>query len=126
MARIITVYCDENGLSAAMESSLPHVFPPSPFYHDAAESWCVITGTRGDFGDWHTVTSPLLSIVLTGEWEVEVESGATFLMKPGDMLFANDTTGKGHRSRVVSQVPCTVAGVGINSLPAPLCSLLPG
>ncbi|MDO6475157.1 hypothetical protein Q4520_06990 [Alteromonas sp. 1_MG-2023] len=126
MAKIVTVYCDNNGRSAAVETSLPQVFPASPLYQDAAESWCVITGTRGDFGDWHTVTSPLLSIVLTGEWEVETECGAKFLMKPGDMLFAADTTGKGHRSRVVSPVPCTVAGIGLKSLPASLCSLLPG
>lgn len=50
--------------------------------------------------DWHTAPNRQLVFVLTGTVEVETTDGAVRRWGPGSMLFADDTTGKGHRTRV--------------------------
>jgi hypothetical protein len=53
--------------------------------------------------DWHTSTARTLFVVLSGEWEVTASDGECRRFSTGDVLLVEDTTGKGHASRVVSQ-----------------------
>jgi hypothetical protein len=41
--------------------------------------------------------------MLEGTVEIEVGAGTTRRFGPGDILLAEDTTGRGHRSRTVNQ-----------------------
>src|SRR4029078_2787308 len=60
-------------------------------------------GPSGWTGDWHVSPSRNLFVVISGEWEVEASDGLTRKFSPNSVLLAEDLTGKGHRSRVVSK-----------------------
>ena len=55
--------------------------------------------------DWHTAPRRQAIIMLRGSVDVEIGDGTVRRFGPGDVLFAEDTTGRGHRSRVVDQQP---------------------
>lgn len=61
------------------------------------------TTGRDRFVDWHTAGPGGLSVMLEGSMEIEVSNGDRCTVLPGDMLFALDTRGQGHRLRVPSQ-----------------------
>jgi quercetin dioxygenase-like cupin family protein len=52
--------------------------------------------------DWHNAPRRQYGIQLEGEHEIEVGDGTKRLFRPGDILLAEDTTGRGHISRVLS------------------------
>jgi hypothetical protein len=52
-------------------------------------------------GDWHPAPARNFFIVISGEWEVEASDGAVRHFAPKDVLLAEDTVGKGHKSAVV-------------------------
>lgn len=58
---------------------------------------------QGALYDWHNAPQPQYIIYLEGMVEVEASGGETRLFNPGDILFATDTTGKGHITRTLSK-----------------------
>jgi quercetin dioxygenase-like cupin family protein len=48
---------------------------------------------------------PRFVITLSGTLEFEVKSGATFTIRPGDILLAQDNTGSGHKWRLLGDEP---------------------
>ena len=62
------------------------------------------TGPDYDY-DWHTVPRRQYVITLSGGVDIEVGDGTTRRFGPGDILLAEDTTGRGHRSRAVNSQP---------------------
>lgn len=73
-----------------------------------------ITGTAGEYKDWHAATMAGLSIALAGAWEIEAGSGQRRTLGTGSVLLMLDTQGQGHRSRGLGDIPSTVIGVGID------------
>lgn len=57
---------------------------------------------KGSNFDWHTAPQPQYIVYLEGEVEVEASDGEKRVFKPGDILFANDLTGKGHITRTLT------------------------
>lgn len=55
----------------------------------------------GWIGAWHTSPSRNLFVVLSGEWEVTASDGESRRFGPRSVLLVEDTTGKGHASRVI-------------------------
>jgi hypothetical protein len=55
--------------------------------------------------DWHPAPRRQYVVTLSGSWEIECSDGAKRLFKPGDVMLAEDLTGKGHVSRDVGIVP---------------------
>lgn len=55
--------------------------------------------------EWHCAPRRQYTITLTGEAEIEVGDGTVKSVKPGDVLLAEDLTGEGHITRVVSPEP---------------------
>jgi len=53
-------------------------------------------------GDWHPSPRRQYLIFVAGEVEGETSDGQTRRFGPGSVVLLEDTTGKGHRSRVVS------------------------
>jgi len=53
--------------------------------------------------DWHPSSGRHLFAVLSGMWEVTASDGEVRTFAKGDVLLVEDTTGKGHTSRVISQ-----------------------
>lgn len=54
--------------------------------------------------DWHHAPTPQFAINLTGYLQVEVSDGTKRKIGPGDLVFLDDTTGKGHITRLLSPV----------------------
>ena len=59
--------------------------------------------TAGDYYiDWHNAPRRQFLITLEGKNEIEVGDGTKRQFGPGDILLAEDTTGRGHISRGLS------------------------
>jgi quercetin dioxygenase-like cupin family protein len=110
IANVTRLYSDANGESRFEDSNielnltnyvitgpplhLSNPFPASSFsYFDAPAGWQ---------SDWHASKSRNLFIVISGTWEVTTSDGETRTFAKGCVLLVEDTTGKGHSSRVVS------------------------
>ena len=123
--KTVCVFCRQDGSSDLIEINNAFDLPVSSGSFYKADSWSVFGGVmHKNFGDWHTVHSPLMSIVVAGAWEIQASSGARSFLEVGDILFAFDFHGKGHRSRIASEVPCAVIGVGVKSVPDSILSEL--
>src|SRR5262245_42193850 len=106
------LYADASGEShfkdveVALQAS--NFAPPAPplymssFY--PATQWCYLSAPAGWVGDWHPVPRRQFLFYLAGRVEIQVSDGEVRSFEPGDILLAEDTTGKGHLSRVVSSV----------------------
>lgn len=65
--------------------------------------------------DWHPSSARNLFFVLSGEWEVTASDGETRRFGVGSVLLVEDTTGKGHSSRVVSETDSLAAMVQLRN-----------
>jgi hypothetical protein len=80
------------------------VNPPDPF-------------VGGEWDHWHPVPYPEFFVWLEGEVEVQVSDGEVRRFGPGDMMLCEDTSGKCHRTRRLTD------GVRAVSIPlAPIAS----
>ncbi len=62
--------------------------------------------TEGDYNyDFHTAPRRQYVINLQGEVEIEVGDGTKRILRSGEILLAEDTTGQGHISRAVDGKP---------------------
>lgn len=62
--------------------------------------------TSGDYAyQWHNAPTRQFVLMLEGQVEIEVGSGEKRLFGDGDILLAEDTTGRGHISRAVDGQP---------------------
>ncbi|MFC1964280.1 hypothetical protein ACFLV1_02745 [Chloroflexota bacterium] len=53
--------------------------------------------------DWHPAPRRQFHITLEGEGEMEIGDGTKRRLKAGDVMLAEDTTGRGHISRKLSK-----------------------
>jgi hypothetical protein len=66
----------------------------------------VFRETAGDYDyDFHTAPRRQYVVNLEGEVEIEVGDGTRRVLRSGDVLLAEDTTGQGHISRAVAGKP---------------------
>jgi len=66
----------------------------------------VFRETAGDYNyDLHTAPRRQFVVNLEGEVEIEVGDGTRRILRSGDILLAEDTTGQGHISRAVAGKP---------------------
>jgi hypothetical protein len=59
----------------------------------------------GTFIDFHTAPRRQWLITLSGTVEIVTEDGTTRRFGTGDAMLAEDTTGRGHTTRIVSSEP---------------------
>jgi len=62
------------------------------------------TDKNYDFG-WHNAPRRQFVVTLEGELEIEIGNGSTRRFGPGDILLAEDTSGRGHIARTVGNKP---------------------
>lgn len=55
--------------------------------------------------DWHTAPVRQLVITLSGILDFETRSGQHFMLRPGDILLAEDTAGGGHSWKLTDDQP---------------------
>lgn len=66
----------------------------------------------GSFIDFHPAPREQYVLYLTASVEIGLGDGTSTVMEPGDVLLANDTTGRGHTSRVVVGGLCAFVPLG--------------
>ena len=62
------------------------------------------TRSGGSF-EWHKDPVPRFVITLSGVLQFETRGGDTFVIRPGDILLAEDNTGTGHRWKLIGDDP---------------------
>lgn len=65
----------------------------------------------GTFIDWHPAPRRQYVIILSGQLEIGLGDGSIRQFGPGDARLVEDTTGKGHTTRVVGSEPVLTAVV---------------
>ena len=55
--------------------------------------------------DWHDAPATQYVITLSGTLEFTLHNGETFIIRTGDILIAMDTTGSGHKWRLIDDQP---------------------
>ena len=55
--------------------------------------------------DWHNAPHRQYVITLSGRLEFETRAGKKQIVEPGDILLAEDTSGGGHRWRLINDKP---------------------
>jgi Cupin domain len=81
-----------------LEGAAPLELSPA----QAAMDYRFMNAPAGWTSDWHPSSARNLFVVITGEWEVTASDGEARRFRTGDVLLVEDTTGKGHTSRVTS------------------------
>jgi hypothetical protein len=64
-----------------------------------------------DMHEPHPASDPQWVVMLRGLIEVEVSDGTCRRFGPGDLVFATDTTGRGHITRTVGDGPHEALGI---------------
>jgi len=65
--------------------------------------------------DWHRAPTTQYVITLSGKLEFATQGGETFTLNPGEILIALDTTGTGHKWRLIDDQPWKRAYVRFDS-----------
>ncbi|MDF3054529.1 MAG: hypothetical protein K0Q74_436 [Gammaproteobacteria bacterium] len=104
---ITRIYTAENGLSYFED-----VLPPTLYPIGKKQRVSQILGAArlfefdADFQcDWHISSKRCYYLYLQGRQAVEVSGGGQKEFGPGDIILAEDLSGKGHRSWSTSHVP---------------------
>ena len=116
MIRCVRIWTGPDGHSLFEEGhiALPHGERGDVLSHvlDAASVSFRETRAGGAFAA-HRAPRLQLVLTLSGTLEFQTASGATFVIRPGDVLLADDTTGNGHSWRLVDDQPWRRAYVAV-------------
>ena len=105
----IRLYTGDDGKSHVEEID-PTTHPAWTALHEA-KGIVFRSSPPGRFSDWHIAPRRQYIITLSGQGEIGLEDGTTHILGPGDVNLAEDTTGKGHTTRVIGDVPRVTATV---------------
>ena len=79
--------------------------PPAPPLNlselKEAKKFGFVNAPIGWYGDWHPTPKRQVFIYISGQIEAKVSDGEVRVFGPGSITLLEDTTGKGHTSRVV-------------------------
>ena len=107
------IYADEQGethigVRDIAEHEAPLGPPPNPMGRmteiEAATSFVTFSAPAGTEVTSHKAPQPYICIVLAGEGEVETSDGATLRLGPGELIYCDDVSGKGHVTRSITDV----------------------
>jgi quercetin dioxygenase-like cupin family protein len=109
--KYVRLYSDEGGDShfedVGVRFESVDYAPPAPpldlSSSTPASQFLFARAPSGWHGDWHPTPRRQFFCCLAGEIEVTASDGETRLFLPGDVLLLEDTTGKGHKSKVTSE-----------------------
>ena len=103
--QVTRVYTGEDGEShfEDVEIDLEDRGPMGRISALVAGKGVIFREVDGDYDlDFHNAPRRQYVVNLTGSVELEVGDGTQRLLGPGEILLAEDTTGRGHKSRAVS------------------------
>jgi hypothetical protein len=93
--KITRLYTGPDGESHFEEIDLP------PGLLHKTEGIYLKESAPGTMQDWHPAPCRQYVITLSGESEIETASGVRRRFGPGAVMLADDTTGRGHITRIV-------------------------
>jgi hypothetical protein len=107
----VRIYSDSTGESHFKEEEITFQLidfaPPAPpisvsdIFNTSSKAY-IISSPPGWYGDWHPAPRRQLICGLTGiKLEVKVSDGETRVFGPGCFVLVEDTSGKGHISRIL-------------------------
>jgi hypothetical protein len=110
IAQYVRLYADSVGEShfedIQVELSAVDLAPPEPPLSLSsfltAEQMGFLRAPAGWVADWHPSAANNMFVVISGEWEIEASDGSIRRFGPGEVLLVEDTTGRGHKSQVIS------------------------
>ena len=108
MVSVIRIWADEEGEShledVDLEFAEEDFVPPAPSVlltpPEAASGYVFERVAPGWHGDWHPAPGRVLAVYLTGQGSIEASDGESRPLEPGTILLAEDTTGRGHVTKV--------------------------
>lgn len=108
MVSVIRIWADEEGEShledVDLEFTEQDFVPPAPpvliTSPEAASGYVLARVAPGWHGDWHTTPIRELNVYVSGEGVIQASDGESRTLGPGTILLAEDTTGRGHVSKV--------------------------
>ncbi|HWI39333.1 MAG TPA: hypothetical protein VNU64_22985 [Burkholderiales bacterium] len=98
--RLVRIYTKPNGDSAIEVREVPMSAgerPMSPTFQGGA-MFCRETA-EGHVQSYHNAPRRQLIFLTSGILELESSEGQRYICRPGDLIFAEDTTGRGHITR---------------------------
>jgi quercetin dioxygenase-like cupin family protein len=107
------IYADEQGETHIGVRDIPEhdarVGPPPNLLGQMTEteavgSFVVFSAPAGTEVPSHNAPQPYICIVIAGKGEVETSDGTTLRLGPGELIYCDDTTGKGHVTRSITDV----------------------
>lgn len=115
----LRIYTDENDCShfeeVKVSLSSTNYAPPAPNLNTStiedAHKYVFLDLPVGWFGDWHPTPVRQWIAVMSGECEIETGDGEKKILKAGDLLLLDDTSGKGHQSKVLGNVSVRILAV---------------
>ncbi len=107
--KYVRVYADADGESHMDDveiafTSVDYAPPAPPIDVSAfapATAYGFLSSPLGWYGDWHPTPHRQVFFYLAGEIEAETSAGEVRRYGPGSITLVEDTTGRGHRSRVI-------------------------
>jgi hypothetical protein len=121
--KITRIFSDKQGethfedIEVELES-VDYAPPAPPFMVSElrpATHYIFAVAPSGWFGDWHPTPRRQINLYLSGEVEVRVSDGEIRRFGAGSIVLVEDTTGKGHVSRVVSSSENVVAMIHLSN-----------
>ena len=121
MSRIeyLRIYSDSDGCShfeienVGLETK--DYAPPAPPLNtsvlESADNSLFLELPVGWYGDWHPTPVRQWLILISGECEFEAGDGARAIRKAGDVVMLDDTSGKGHQTKVLGNVAVRIAAI---------------
>ncbi len=109
MTSFTRMYTDENDEThfedVAVELSPSNFAPPAPPLNlsefKESKKYGFVKAPSGWFGDWHPTPKRQMFVYISGKMEAQVSDGEVRIFGPGSVTLVEDTTGKGHKSRVI-------------------------
>ena len=115
----LRIYSDEEGCSHfdkhTVELEAKDYAPPAPPLNtskiEPANHSVFLELPIGWYGDWHPTPVRQWLILMTGECEFEAGDGERAVCKAGDVVMLDDTTGKGHQTKVLGDKAVKIAAI---------------
>jgi hypothetical protein len=109
MKKYTRVYTDDEGETHFEDVTIDFFSvdfaPPAPALNlsgfSESKKYGFVNAPIGWFGDWHPTPKRQVFVYISGTIEAKVSDGEVRVFGPGSVTLLEDTTGKGHTSRVI-------------------------
>ena len=92
---------DTGQMTLTYEDYAPPAKPIAVHPLQQAEGATLLYMPKGSFEDWHPAPRRQFAFILKGTVEVTVTDGEVRRFEPGTIVLLEDTTGRGHTTRIV-------------------------